>query len=67
LYNLAGGNTTMEDATDAALDNIAGGNATTEDAMDAAQCWNSESILVYGGEGHEPINIAPYLVDEEDV
>jgi hypothetical protein len=64
---LAGGSTAMEDATDAALEeNLAGGSTVMEDATDAPQCWNSESILVFCGEGREPIDIAPYLVDEQD-
>jgi hypothetical protein len=64
---LAIGSTAMEDATDAALEeNLAGGSTVMEDATDAPQCWNSESILVFCGEGREPIDIAPYLVDEQD-
>jgi hypothetical protein len=39
---------------------------TMEDTTDAPQCWKTESILVYGGEGHAPIDIAPFLVDEQD-
>jgi hypothetical protein len=40
--------------------------ATMKDITDAPECWKSESILVYGGEGREPIDIVHFLIDEQD-
>jgi hypothetical protein len=37
-----------------------------EDTKEAQQRWMPESILVCAGEGREPIDIAPFLIDDQD-
>jgi hypothetical protein len=37
-----------------------------EDVMDTPQCWMPKRILVRTGEGREPIDIVPFLIDEQD-
>lgn len=37
-----------------------------EDMRDADQRWMPESILVCTGEGRDPIDIAPFLADDQD-
>jgi hypothetical protein len=40
---------------------------TMEDIMDAPQCcWMPESILVLTAERREPIDIVPYLINDQD-
>lgn len=37
-----------------------------EDVMDTPQCWMPERILVSTGFSREPIDIVPFLIDEQD-